>query len=99
MFKRKKKTPVPAVKNPPRVVKETKSYRFVISQSPCVTDNLGNVLVYSDVLTMEVRDTNAMEEPFWKHDTTLAHYAASDNYPGAYESNKLNAVVRELIGL
>lgn len=103
MFNKKKVKPIaPAVKNPPRVVKETKSYRFVVYQQVASMDpDTQVVLSYTDCLVMQVRNVNAMEEPFWKDDTTLyyVHPAHMSSYSHEVENNKLNAVVRELLGI
>jgi hypothetical protein len=103
MFKRKK--PIAAVKEPPRVLKELKNYRFVLRQQPSVYEvikgrvtNESNILAYSDELILQVKNTNAMEEPFWQDEKTLSTIDSS-TYGEIYNHNLLTKIVREFLGI
>lgn len=68
MFKRKKKEVKPPkvipTKNPPKVLKELKTYRIVLNEVP-LTDREGDICKYEKELVLEEKNKNAMEEPLW----------------------------------
>ena len=64
----KKNKVIPAFKNPPKVVKESKNYRLVVIETPAViTEYKGEKIVtlYEKQLVLEEKNSNALEEPFW----------------------------------
>lgn len=97
MFKKKKDKEV--VKNPPRILRETKNYRFVMRQMPCMTDQDGKITAYQDELVMEERDASAMEEPYWKIYVILNPYGGNSYSQYVTEHNRLVKVVRDFLGL
>jgi len=72
MFKRKKKEEYKEPAKPsPRILKEWEDLRLVESFWPQYDyikrsdETKSRIIGYTSVLTLEVKDKNAMEEPFW----------------------------------
>lgn len=82
MFKKKQvKEPVAAIKNPPVVLVTTPNYRIVKKQETLTTWEYKGKYIptsYYDILALEVKNTNAMEEPFWKTSQILVN--ANDSW-------------------
>lgn len=106
LFRKKKKTKtgssvpvVPPIKPKPRVLKEFKDYRIVLSSqevlTPYETDKVQQIASYRNHLVIEKKDTNAMEEPFYKEHKADARwiYENSSGYTAmrysGYDSDKL----------
>lgn len=101
LFKRKKKKEeyVEPIKPKPRVLKTFKDYRIVLGSRTimqvCVpTGETPKVERYDNKLVIEKKDTNAMEEPFYKLYKEDYRWIYEDLTvytlkPSGYESDKL----------
>jgi hypothetical protein len=100
VFKKKKKAE-PVIPNPPKVLKELRTHRYILRQVPLFR-SYGNakdgykseIDGYRDQLIMERKDKNAMEEPYWKVEAVLDKSDECTSHD--IQHNKLVMIVREI---
>lgn len=86
------------VKQPPKVIKELKTIRFVSVQVPLAKDSEGKVLSYTDELIIEERNYNAMNEPYWQLVRSI--YPINSLYSSnSYEDVLFVKVIKEFLEL